>query len=108
MAACVNVMFHPMGWVGITSPVRKIEGNFSSKRFTSSCTESGIGCIKTDSVADETEKEGSGICKMLGKNNLAAARAFAIQAKSTWLVSGTCHCSLQKLGRKKLALKLGL
>jgi hypothetical protein len=74
--------------MGITSPVRKMEGNFLSKRFTSSGTELGIGCIAMGSAADETETEGSATCETLGKNDLAAAGAFAVQANSTWLVSG--------------------
>jgi hypothetical protein len=46
--------------------------------FTYSGTESGIGCIETGSVADETEKDVSAICETLG---------IAVQANSTWLVS---------------------
>jgi hypothetical protein len=37
----------------------------------SSGTESGIHCIETGSVADETEKDGSAICETLGKNDMA-------------------------------------
>jgi hypothetical protein len=61
--------------VGITSPVRKMEGNFLSKRFTSSGTESGIFCV------DAMETKGSTKGEMLGKGGL-------VQANSTWLVSG--------------------
>jgi hypothetical protein len=49
----------------------------------SSGTESGIFC-----VADGTGTIGSTIGKTLSKNGLTAAEAIAIQANSTWLVSG--------------------
>ncbi len=48
-------------WVGvvITSPVRIMEGNFLSKRFTSSGTESGMGGVGDGSAAGKTERGGS-------------------------------------------------
>jgi hypothetical protein len=49
----------------------------------SSGAESGIGC-----VAGEVETEGSAIGETLGKNDLAAAGAVAVQANSTWMVFG--------------------
>jgi hypothetical protein len=72
-------------WVGmgITPPMRKMEGNLLSKRFTSSGTASGIFC-----VAGGTETEGSAIGETSGKSDLAVAGAIAVQANSTWLVSG--------------------
>jgi hypothetical protein len=60
--------------------MRKMEGNFYSKCFTSSGRESGIGCS-----AGKEETEGSAIGKMGGKNDLAAGTG---QENSTWLVSG--------------------
>jgi hypothetical protein len=68
--------------VGITLPERKMEGNFLSKRFTSSGTESGIFCV------DAMETKGSAKGEMLGKGGSATAPAVAVQANSTWLVSG--------------------
>jgi hypothetical protein len=72
----------------------------------SSGTESGIGC-----VAGGRETEGSVIGKTLGKNNLAAAGAIAVQANSTWLVSGATvilNClkkSLPRMGPATAACK---
>jgi hypothetical protein len=63
--------------------MRKMEGNFLSKRFTSSSTASGIFC-----VAGGTETEGSAIGETSGKSDLAVAGAIVVQANSTWLVSG--------------------
>ncbi len=39
-------------------------------------------------ITDEIEIEGSAICETLGKNNLAAAGAVALQANNTRLASG--------------------
>ncbi len=58
-----------------------MEGNFQSKRFTPSGTESGIFYI-----ARGTETGGSTSGETLGKGVLAVAGAVAIQANSTWLV----------------------
>jgi hypothetical protein len=51
-------------------------------------TNSGIGCIGVGSDAGKTEKRGSEICVRLGKKDLAAGGAIAIQANRIWLVSG--------------------
>jgi hypothetical protein len=59
-----------------------MEGNFLSKHFTSSGTESGIFCV------DAMETKGSAKGEMLGKGGSATAPAVAVQANSTWLVSG--------------------
>jgi hypothetical protein len=83
MTACMNVMFHPMGWGGHHITVRKMEENFLSKCFMSSGTESGIFC-----VAEGTETSGLTMGKTLGKGILPVAGAITIQANSTWLVSG--------------------
>jgi hypothetical protein len=63
--------------------MRKIEGNFLSKRFMSSGTESGIFC-----VGDGTGTIGLTIGETLGKTGSASAVAVTVQANSTWLVSG--------------------
>ncbi len=111
----------PPPWVGvgITSPVRKIKGNFLSKRFTSSGTESGMCCVAMGAAASETIAEGSTACELLGKNDLAMAGAIAEQyLAGLWSNSnselsqeinaqnGTCHCGLQKFDCEKLVLKL--
>jgi hypothetical protein len=88
--------------MGMTSPVRKMEGNFRSKSFTSSGTESGIGCI-----AGETETEGSAIGEMFAKKDLVAAGAVTVQANSTWLVSGATvilNCLKKSKPRMRLAI----
>jgi hypothetical protein len=59
-----------------------MKGNFQSKCFTTSGTESGIFC-----VAHEKETGGSTIGKTLGKRVSAVAGAIAVQANSTLLVS---------------------
>ncbi len=45
--------------MGNTSPVRKIEGIFKLKFFTSTGTESGMGCVGVGSAAGKTERGGS-------------------------------------------------
>ncbi len=110
VTVCVNVMLTPWVGVGITSPVRKMEGNFLSKRFTLLGTESGIFCV------DGMESNSSTIGETLGKGSSVESKQYLaglwsnsdselsqeINAKN-----GTCHCGLQNFSCKKLALKLG-
>jgi hypothetical protein len=72
---------HGLGGHHITHA--QIAGNFWSKRFMSSGTESGIF-----RVANGTETKGSTTGETLNKSGLAVAGAIAVQANSTWLVSG--------------------
>jgi hypothetical protein len=89
MAACLNVMLHPVGWDGhhITRAQNGREFH-KQKRFTSAGTESVMGCSGVGSVASKTEKGASEICTKLGKKGLAAGGAVASQANRIWPVSG--------------------
>jgi hypothetical protein len=65
-------------------------------------------------VAKDTETEGSAIGETLGKNNLAAAGAVAVQANSAWLISGATMImnflkkSLPRMGPATVACKTWL
>ncbi len=111
----------PWVGVGITSPVRKMEGNFWSKCFMSAVTESGIGKMKWVRLPAKQKKAAQKPVK-IGQKRWGSGQDRRCTSKENfaclWSNSDselsqevnaqkrTCHCCLQKLGSKKFALKL--
>jgi hypothetical protein len=113
MTVRVNVMFHPIGWGGLHITCAQNGGEFLSKSFTLSGTESGIFCVAEwnenkrlnsgQNVGQRHFGGGWGRCRS-SKQYLAGLWSNSDSQLSQEInaQNRTCHCGLQNLAVNSL------